>query len=360
MLYAVIMVGGAGTRLWPRSRARRPKQLMKIDSDENLMRECLHRALALTPAERVIIITTAELEALCREQLPEVPAANVIAEPQGRDTAAAVGLAAVHVRARDPGGVMVVLPADHLIRPVDRFAGVLGAAAQIATERRCIVTTGIVPRSPATAYGYIQRGEALGTFDGAEAYRQVRFREKPDRATAEQYIAGGDHYWNSGIFTWRADVILDAFAAHAPELRAQLDEIAAAIGTGTENERRVLAAVYGRLKKISVDYAIMEHVRDVVVVEADFEWDDVGSWTAVGAHLPRDAAGNAVDGEFIGIDCEDLVVLSRGERTIAAVGLRGLVIVDDGDVVFICPKEKDQDVKRLVAELKARGRDDLL
>jgi mannose-1-phosphate guanylyltransferase len=331
---------------------------MKIGSDQNLMCECFNRATALAPAENVIVITTSDLTDMCRRELRDLPEQNIISEPARRDTAAAVGLAAVQVAARDPDGVMVVLPADQLIRPVEKFARVLKAAAQVADERRCIVTTGIVPRGPATGYGYIQRGEPIGEYNGVKAFEQITFKEKPDQETAQEYVRRGDHYWNSGIFTWRADVILEAFKKHAPDHAQKLERIRKAIGGA--DEQQVLEQAYGELQKISVDYAIMENVTDVVTVEADFNWDDVGSWTAVADHMDKDAEGNAVEGEFAGLDSRNNVVLGRPGRLVAAVGMSDMVVVDDGDVIFICPRDRDQEVKTLVQELRERGQENKL
>jgi mannose-1-phosphate guanylyltransferase len=357
VIYSVIMVGGSGTRLWPASRAGSPKQMMKIADERTLLDTTVRRARAVS-GERIILVATAQLAGLIREAMPDLPADALVIEPEGRDTAACVGLAAVHVASRDPDGVMVVMPADHVVGPLDRFAAIAAIAAELADRDRCLVTIGIVPRGPATGYGYIHRGEKLTGKFATDAYRVRRFREKPDRATAELYVASGEYYWNSGIFAWRADVILGEIASHLPEHDARLKRFAAAIGTGAE--ARVLGEVYGTIPRISIDYGILEKASSVAVVEADFDWDDVGSWSALAAHLPVDASGNAVRGQFLGIEARDCVVDVPEGKLVVGVGIQGLVVVDTGDVLLLIPRSRDQDVKKVVDRLKALGKTEYL
>jgi mannose-1-phosphate guanylyltransferase len=358
MIYSVIMVGGSGTRLWPVSRARRPKQTLRIGGADSLLVGTWKRARALSGEEGVIFVATAKLGGVIRGEVPGLPEGALVLEPEGRDTAACIGLAAVHVMRCDPEGVCVVMPADHLIRPVEKFVRVARTAAEVAERERCLVTMGIVPRSPATGYGYIHRAGPLA--DGYElaAYRVAAFREKPDQATARAYVDSGEYYWNSGIFAWRADVILAEMAKHLPDHHARLLEIASCIGSADETE--ACRRSYSQMERISVDYGVMEKAEEVAVVEADFSWDDVGSWTAYAEHIRRDADGNDVEGELIGVDCTDNIVVAPREKPVAAVGVKGMVIIDTPDVLFICPRSRDQDVKRMVEKLKGMGREELL
>ena len=357
MIHAIIMVGGAGTRLWPVSRRSRPKQMMKVASNESLLDATFARAKALAD-ENVLVVATSGLAGVIREDLPGLRDEELVLEPEGRDTAACIGLAAVHVARRDPDGVMVVMPADHLIRPPEAFLAAARTAAEVAGRERCLVTIGIVPRSPATGYGYIHRGERIeGDLDRG-AYRVAEFREKPDEATAKRYVDSGEYYWNSGIFAWRADVILEEMAKHLPEHHERLTEIAGSIGTAGEEE--VCARAYSQMEKISIDYGVMEKAERVAVVEAGFDWDDVGSWTAFAEHIERDANGNDIEGDFVGIDTRDCVVIAPGGKTVAAIGVAGLVIVETPDVLLVCPRDRDQDVKKIVAKLKEMGREELL
>jgi mannose-1-phosphate guanylyltransferase len=358
VIHGVIMVGGSGTRLWPVSRAKRPKQTMKVGSPDSLLVGSYARAKELAGEEAVLFVATEALGSVIRGEVPGLSDASLVLEPEGRDTAACIGLAAVHVLHRDPEGVMVVMPADHLIRPVDGFAAVAKAAADVAWKERSLVTIGIVPRGPATSFGYIHRGAKLGLEVGRPAHAVKGFREKPDAPTAREYVDSGEYYWNSGIFAWRADVILKEIEAHLPEHHARLMQIAEKIGTPEEAE--VTRHVYHDIPKISIDYGVMERAEKVAVVEADFSWDDVGSWTAYAAHLKRDADGNDTEGEFIGIDCRDCIVVSPPGKPVAAVGIKDLVVIDTPDALFICPRSRDQDVKRIVAKLKEAGREELL
>ena len=357
-IYAMIMVGGAGTRLWPKSRVHSPKQLMKVGAERTLLEQAGERAERLAGAEHTVIITNKRDEEMCRTSLPNVPPENIIGEPFPRDTAAAIGLGAVIIRERDPDAVMAVLPADHLIDPVDSFCEAMRAAAQVAEERDCLVTTGIVPTGPNTGYGYIHRQEELKRVDGISAYRLGSFREKPDLDTAKAYVASHAYYWNSGIFVWKAQAILDEMQRHMPEHHAAMMSIAGAVGT--DGFRDELAKAFDPLTKISIDYGIMEHCTNVAVIEATFEWDDVGSWTAVGNHLKRDRNANAIEGDVLQLDTEDCIVMMPEGKLLAALGLKDLIIIDTPDALFVAHKGHDQEVKRLIGELKSRGREDLL
>ncbi len=354
--YPVILAGGSGTRLWPRSRQGNPKQFLRFNSPRTLLQETYVRAVALAAPERMYVVTNHRFVPRILEQLPEVPARNVLGEPEGRNTAPAIGWVAALLSRKNPQAVMAVLPADHVITRVEMFQQVLRAAVAVAREGR-IVTLGISPSEPATGYGYIERGDRLGSYEGFEVYQLVRFTEKPDRATAEQFLQTGRYSWNSGMFIWRVDRILAEIEAHMPDLYAGLNRILDAWDTPQRD--KVLRQVWPTLPNISVDYGIMEHVTDGAVIPVDIGWNDVGSWEAVYKEYPKDDQGNAVEGDALLVDTEDSLVLSDG-RLLAVVGVRGLVVVETEDAILICPRERAQDVRKVVAELKARGRKEYL
>ncbi len=359
-IYVVVMVGGAGTRLWPLSRRARPKMLLAVGGEESLLRRTVDRAAALAgDVGRVRLVTVSDCAEAVRAEVPEVPGANIIVEPMGRDTAACVCLGACLVRARDPEGIMVMMPADHLISPLDRCVATLRRAADRAATG-AIVTIGVVPTRPETGYGYIERGEAVDPGGQVPAFRVNAFKEKPDRALAEQYLAHGGYYWNAGIFTWRAERLLGEVEQRLPGHARAFGEIGRAVGRA--DFERVLRAQYEDLERISIDYGVMEKADHVEVVEAGFEWDDLGSWTALAAHMAADADGNTVEApeRFLGEDVSDCIVLGGGGKLICALGVRGLVVVDTEDALFICARDRDQEVKRIVEKLKDQGREDLL
>lgn len=357
-IFPVIMVGGAGTRLWPVSRREAPKQLMRVGSEESFLRASFRRAAKVAPPENVLVVTTAVQRDMVLNELPDALPGNVIAEPEGRDTAAAVGLAAVVVYHRSPNGICVMLPADHHIGSSDEFARGVRAAARVAADHDYLVTTGVVPTYPSTAYGYIHRGEKIGEIDGIPAYRVNSFREKPNPYTAKEYLESGEYYWNSGIFSWKAQVILEEFARYLPEHYIRLQEVADVADTAEFDD--VLERVYPELPKISVDFGIMEYTRRTAVVECVFSWDDVGSWTSVGRYYPKDDAGNATDGDVLLLDCRGNVIHAPEGKLLTMVGVEDMVVIDTKDALFIAPKERDQEVKEIVKRLTMSGRDDLL
>jgi len=351
-LYALIVAGGSGTRLWPRSRKDSPKQFLDIVSDRTMLQETYDRTVPLIPPERILVITNDAYVGTVREQLPELPAENVIGEPSGHGTAPAVGLGAIILRRRDPDAIMAMLTADHLIRRTQEFRNVLLAAAKVA-DRGHLVTLGITPSQPETGYGYIHRGEALPGPSGYPAYRVLEFIEKPDRATAERFVASREYYWNSGMFVWRVDAILREIRRLMPRLAAQLEEIEAALDT--PRARAVLERVWDGVANQTIDYGVMERAEDVAVVPADIGWSDVGSWATLFELLPANEKGNVVIGEHLGVEtCNSLIYSPR--RLIATVGIQDLVIVDTDDALLVCPRHRAQEVKALVDELKRSNR----
>jgi mannose-1-phosphate guanylyltransferase len=359
MQHAVIMAGGSGTRLWPLSRAARPKQLLDVVADgdgaHSLLAEAFSRLQAVLPAERIWVCTAARYGDQVRAALPGLRPDRLVLEPTARDTANAVGLAAALVADVDPDAELAVVSADHVIRPVERFAEALRTAyAVLAVRPRALVTLGITPTSPATGFGYVQKGAPTEVPGAAEA---ASFREKPDRATAAEYLASGEYLWNSGMFVWRAQTVLDALAEHLPESAAGLATIVAA-PAGPQRDA-VLAEVFPALPKISVDYAVLEPAATepgrVVVVDADLDWLDVGSWPALAGTLSTDAAGNAVGGLSVLLDSSGNVVFSDDpEHLVALVGVRDSVVVHTADVTMVCPVTEAERVKALLAEVGTR------
>lgn len=361
MAYGVIMAGGSGTRFWPKSRRALPKQLMKLAGDKTMLQLAVDRLAGLTAPEDVYVLTNAELAEEAKRQLPHVPAANIIGEPVGRDTAACIGLAALLVKKRDPDGAMVVITADHLIRASDQFRSNAEVAIELAAEPGVLVTFGIKPSGPATVYGYIHRGEpllkrrGLGPSDEIRVYAVKQFREKPSRPVAEQYVDSGQFYWNSGMFVWRTRTILESLRASAPELYAALMPLESALGTSAQDE--AIGNAYAGLDKISIDYAVMEHATNVRVVEATFDWDDVGSWLAMERLHEQDGAGNTVLAEHIGIDTNRCVLSAEDGHLLATVGVGDLVIVHTADATLVCAKDRVEDIKKLTQMLEKAGGD---
>lgn len=350
--YVVILAGGKGERFWPQSRLRRPKQLLPIVGDRPMLRQTLERILPVVPAERVLVLTNAEQAAAVRRVCPELPRGNVIAEPVGRDSGPAVGLAAQLVTARDPEAAFASVHSDAAIHDARAFQRDLRAAFAAAEAAPVIVLIGVPPTEPSTAYGYIQRAEPWRTVQGRVIFKSRRFVEKPSLAVAQGYLASGDYYWNPGIFVWRASVVLEAFARHAPAVAAGLAKVGEALGAG-QSLTQALRKVYPALPKIAVDYAILEKADNVVVFPATFDWDDVGSWTAVSRHSTKDAAGNVILGRAIIEEGSHNIVINDDRHFTAVFGADHLVIVHTPDATLVCTREKAGHLKKLLTRLQA-------
>jgi mannose-1-phosphate guanylyltransferase len=340
------MAGGSGTRFWPRSRARLPKQLLPIVGRRSLLADTLARVRPLVGARRTWVVTASNHATAVRREARGVPRANVLVEPEGRNTAAAIALAALRLVEDSPDAVMIVLPADHAVGDPVRFRDTLARAVEVAATTDRLVTIGVPPTYPETGYGYIQVGEPLGpATDGAHAV--ARFLEKPDRERAAAMIAGGDVLWNAGIFAWRVERIVAELRRWLPDLMTPLE---AALRRGTA---AALARAYRGLPSISIDHGVLERAESVGVVRATFPWSDVGSWAAV-ADLWRDGdAANSIRGTAVVLDSAGCVV-DAGDRLVALVGVRDLIVVDTPDAVLVCPTGRAQDVRLVVDELRRR------
>lgn len=359
MLYAVVMAGGSGTRFWPRSRRNRPKQLLRLFGDATMIQDTVARISDLVPPERTLIITGGDQADAIRAQLPQIPAENVVAEPCPRDTAPCVGLAASIVAARDPEGTMIVMSADHVIRPVAKFLqSVRAAVAVIAEDPTTFVTFGITPTRPEVGYGYIEQGESLGTCEGVALHKVAQFREKPDRATAEQFLRAGNFVWNSGIFVWRARAVLDALAQYRPNLAAAIGRVATAFGTPQADE--VLAREFPQMEKVPIDKAVMEPYPNVRVLEVLYDWSDVGDWRSLAELLPKDAHGNTVEGKVLTQDTKNSILISDDGQLIATLGLDDVVVIQSGGATLVARRDQLDRLKQLVESLNGAGHGEYL
>src|SRR5689334_11904370 len=335
MLHALIMAGGGGTRFWPRSRQARPKQFLALTGERTLLQLACDRLEAQVAPEHTWVITAEQHRAEAERELPHLPAGHVVGEPAGRDTAPCIGLGAALIARRDPDAVMLVTPADHVIEPAELFRRSAQAAAAVAEEHpRALITFGIPPTYPATGYGYIHRGPEVARRQGVPVYKVRAFREKPAAEVAEQFVASGEYFWNSGIFVWKAATILDQLRAQKPALAAAVERVAAAWGTPRRDA--VLRDEYPRMEKISIDFAVMEHAPEVLVLQAPYRWDDVGSWLALERMHPQDADGNTVLATHTGINTSHCVIVGDDpKRLITTIGVSNLLIIQDGDATLV-------------------------
>ncbi len=351
--FAVVMAGGSGTRFWPASRRARPKQFLPLGrGGESLLQASVRRAAAVVGLDRVRIVAGTRHAEAIRSQLPSLPATGLMLEPVGRNTAPCLGWAAAQLRRIAPEAVVVVLPADAYVGDEHAFAGVLLRALELAREGP-IVTLGIRPTRPETGYGYIERGDPLAN----GAYRVRSFVEKPDAERAARFVAAG-HFWNSGVFAFRVDVILAEIAAQLPALHEFLERWDRAAGEGTAEA--MVEREYHALSSISIDHGVMEKAREVAVVPADFGWDDVGSWSAAWTLADKDARGNTLPADAIAIDAEGCYVQCAGGKRVVLLGTRDLVVIDTPDALLIAPRERAQDVRQIVERLELEGDEEYL
>jgi mannose-1-phosphate guanylyltransferase len=355
-LSVVILAGGKGERFWPYSRVDHPKQFLSFSSGRTLLQETFQRARRLVSPERVYVVTGRVFRDLVAEQLPAMPTANIICEPVGRDTAAAIGLAAQYLATRGPGQSMLVLPADHLVLDPESFCARVELAYKVARTCRSLTTFGIRPTRPDSSFGYIKAGESVWSEGPDSVFRVAEFTEKPSSELAASFLASGSYLWNSGMFLWGVEVILDAIGRHLPELGRGLARLAPALAVGDDNSE-LLDREFVRLPAISIDYGVLEKEGNCVVVPADFGWDDLGTWLALERLEAKDRLGNVVRAPtraLVGAsDC--MVVSDRAERLVALLGTEGLLVVDTGDAVLVADKRSAPRLKDLVAHIKELG-----
>jgi len=351
MYYAVILAGGSGTRLWPLSRRSRSKQSLKLVGERTMFQHAVDRLAPLFQPEQIYVVTREDQSALLSSQMPELPSANIISEPVGRGTAPAIGLAAIHLRKRDPEATMAVLTADHYITGTKQFRRVLETACSVAKDGH-LVTLGIKPASPSTGFGYIQQGERLGLVNDFPVFRVERFTEKPALDAARQMVTSGGYSWNSGMFVWRVDRILEEFQKQMPDLYTRLMEVEAALGR--VDYRAVLLRAWNRVAEWTIDYGVMERAADVVVVPVDIGWTDVGNWASLAELLSPDQDGNIFVGPHHEIDTHNTFVFG-GKRLVATIGIQDIVIVDSEDALLVCAKKREQEVREITERLKRSG-----
>ncbi len=348
MNYAVIMCGGSGSRFWPESRRIYPKQFLNTVGEKTMIQLTVDRISRLMPLNNIYMVTNKNYVDTIKKQVPQILEENLIIEPMIKETAPCIGYSAVKLLKADPQAVMIVLPSDHYIRDEEKFIETLRQGLDIAASENCLVTMGIKPGRPETAYGYIETGKRM---DGLEipTYRIKRFTEKPNREKAQEFIDKGTYLWNSGMFIWKASVLLKLYEAFLPEMYQCLNRISDHIGC--PEEVKVVEEEYGKIDGISIDYGILEKALDVLVIESSFFWDDIGNWNALERYMPKDEYGNSLRGECKVFDTHSCILYGNN-KLIAAVGVEDLIIVETNDVVLVCRKDRDQDIKLLIKELQ--------
>jgi len=353
-LFVVIMAGGIGSRFWPRSKQRKPKQLIKIFGDNTMIQDTVSRLDGLVKTENILVITNKIQKERVVEQLKDVPAENIIAEPFGKNTAACIGLASILIHKKSPNAVTIILPSDHLIKEKKDFQNSISKAAEFAYTTDSLVTIGIPPTRPETGYGYIQ----VVDNEVAEGIHKVQtFAEKPNLSTAKRFLDSGDFLWNSGMFIWKSDTILNEIKRHLPDLYDGLSKIDKAIGTNKFD--KILTKVYGQLQNVSIDYGIMEKSSKVYLTRGDFSWSDVGSWEEVYQLSKKNKHGNSEFGDVYTESTNDSYIFSPKKFT-AVVGLENVIVIETTDALLICNRENTQDVKHIVDFLKMHNRDELV
>ena len=358
-VYAIVMAGGEGTRLWPASRESCPKQFLSILGDQPLVTATIDRLKGLVPPERILVLINRKHRDVARRILADLPPENVIAEPRIRDTAPCIGLAAKIVRKRAGDQTIICLPSDHVIHPAEGLRECLRHIEPIvAGDPGALYTIGIRPTYPATGYGYILRGEVVKEIDGQAVYEVAGFHEKPSMAIAEAYFDSGDYFWNSGIFFWRTDTILEAIRRRLPELYEGLEQLTPSIDT--DRMEAALASVFPKLPRISIDYGVLEQADRVRVVEGRFPWDDVGTWRMLRSHMPADPHGNVTHGKVVAMDSSGNVLYTTGDHLVAALGVRDLIIVSTPDATLVTTRDNAERVRDLVARLKEQRLDRFL
>lgn len=348
MNHVVIMCGGSGSRFWPKSRRSYPKQFLKIVGDKTMIQLTVDRISSFIPVENIYMVTNAGYVDTIKEQVPQILEENLIIEPMIKETAACIGYSAVKLLKKDPEAVMIVLPADHYIEDEEEFIVTLKQGLEIAVTDNCLVTMGIRPVRPETAYGYIETGKSIDRPLKIPTYKIKRFTEKPNREKAQEFIDKGTYLWNSGMFIWKASVLLKQYKKFLPEMYLSLKRMSDHVET--PEEAAVVEEEYDKIDGISIDYGILEKTWDVYVMESGFSWDDIGNWTALERYMDKDENGNSVKGECRILDSHNCILYGN-KRLIAAIGVEDLIVVETDDVIMVCRRDRDQDIKLLLKEL---------
>ena len=351
------MAGGSGTRFWPRSRVAKPKQYLNLFGNESLLQSTIKRFEEFTDSDNIYIVSNNSQAKVLEEQTSQLPKENLIYEPVGKNTLPCIGLAAMFAERENPDGIMVVSPSDHLITNVDLFRDTVLAASKIADEKEGIVTIGITPAYPATGYGYVKTADDITGNEKIRQFKVERFVEKPDEKTAFGYLEQGGFYWNSGLFIFKVSVFLDAVKTYAPELYSDLRKIQADLGNPTFEQ--TLDTIYRAVESISIDYGIMEHAKNIYLVEGNFDWNDLGGWESVYQVDQKDEAGNATSGDVFLLNSKNSYVYSD-KGFVALVGLDDVVVVQEGNATLVCKRDKTEDVKKIVEQLKSNNKSQFL
>lgn len=345
----VLMAGGKGERFWPKSRTNLPKQFLNISGNKSMIQQSITRLEKLVDISQIFVVTNGLYAELIKAQIPHLPHENIIIEPVGRNTAPCIGLASIIIEERFPDSTMIVLPSDHIIENEEGFIKILQAGVEVAQDRKSLVTLGIKPVYPETGYGYIESTDQKQVVNALDVYRVNKFVEKPDQSTAEAYLRAGNYYWNSGIFVWKTEVIRRYIQRLMPEMHDILETMRAAFGSVNRDE--IISKEFTKMPDQSIDYGIMEKVDNIYVIPCIFGWDDVGSWTALERINELDENGNVIKGNILNLDTKRCIIESNG-KLIATLGIEDLIIVDTEDVTLICSKDKAQEVKLLLKELR--------
>lgn len=349
MIYSVVLAGGKGERFWPLSRAERPKQFLKLTSGKTMLEETIERVLPLVPYERVRVVTTESMGKYALEHMPTLTENNILAEPCGRNTCVAIGLAAVHLLQEDNDAVLLVLSADHLIKPAEKLVEILQAGARIAATEDRLITIGIVPTRPETGYGYIRMGETYRQQDGYILYDAAAFTEKPKAAVAHEYYYSHKYLWNSGMFVWSARTILKAIEECQPLLGRLLREYSQHIGTDQELKAR--RELYDNAISISIDFAVLENAGNVLTIKGDIIWDDIGGWSALSRYKKRDSENNVIVGDAIAIESYETTIYNNTDEIVTCLGVSDLVIVRTDNITLVVHRSKANEIKKILARL---------
>lgn len=348
------MAGGAGTRFWPRSRVKKPKQYLNIFGDRSLIQESVKRFAAFIPEERIYVVSARGQKDILEQQTGNLPNGNLIYEPSGKNTLPAIGLAALFIEEKDPDGILVVSPSDHLIQNDELFRQTIASATMVAEKTSGIVTIGITPKFPATGYGYVQTSDEIKLGQSVKSFKVNKFVEKPNRDVAEGYLRDGGYYWNSGIFVFKISVFLESVRQFAPGLYADLMLIREFAGTGQYDSK--LEQIYNLVDPISIDYGILEKAGNIFLVQGDFVWNDLGSWEEVYKYDQKDENQNAATGEVIFQDTRNSYVYAP-DSLVAVVGLDDVIVVQEGDTILVCKRDRAEEIKLVVGEIARRKLD---